>query len=262
MVKKVKAKTGTREWAEHSRNIQLGCENDCRYCYAREMAVRFKRTTAIDWSKPVLMNNTALKETPRKLKGRIMFPTTHDITRNNLSVVCVYLVDWLRKGNEFLIVTKPDLFCIEMLTKVLEPYKDQVTFRFTIGSTDDVTLKFWEPNAPNFESRLNSLVCAYTNGFKTSVACEPYLDATIVSLVERVLPYVTDVVWIGKMNQIKKRVMLDKDNELSEVYMYNVELVQSNHNVKLLYEHFKNNPKVKWKDSIKKVIGLPEEAIG
>jgi hypothetical protein len=41
-----------------------------------------------------------------------------------------------------------------------------------------------------------------------------------------------------------------------------VEKGQSDDMIKSLYEHFKTHPKVKWKDSIKKVVGLPEEPIG
>ena len=31
--------TGTKEWAEYSRNCVIGCSNDCHYCYAKAMAV-------------------------------------------------------------------------------------------------------------------------------------------------------------------------------------------------------------------------------
>ena len=37
--------TGTQEWAASNVNIQDGCEHDCRYCYAKTMAIRFKRAT-------------------------------------------------------------------------------------------------------------------------------------------------------------------------------------------------------------------------
>jgi DNA repair photolyase len=42
--------TGTQEWAASNVNIQDGCEHDCRYCYAKTMAIRFKRATAKSWS--------------------------------------------------------------------------------------------------------------------------------------------------------------------------------------------------------------------
>jgi len=39
--------TGTQEWAASNVNIQDGCEHDCLYCYAKIMAIRYKRATTI-----------------------------------------------------------------------------------------------------------------------------------------------------------------------------------------------------------------------
>ncbi len=47
VIQKTKPPTGTQEWAASNVNIQDGCEHDCRYCYAKTMAIRFKRATAI-----------------------------------------------------------------------------------------------------------------------------------------------------------------------------------------------------------------------
>ena len=43
-----KRKTGTREWAESNYNIGIGCSHDCRYCYARTNAVRYKLVESSD----------------------------------------------------------------------------------------------------------------------------------------------------------------------------------------------------------------------
>ncbi len=40
---------GTKEWAASNVNIQSGCPNDCRYCYAKSMAIRHKRKTRENW---------------------------------------------------------------------------------------------------------------------------------------------------------------------------------------------------------------------
>ena len=75
-----KKKTGTREWAEKNINVITGCEHRCRYCYAAEMAKRYHRIAALDeWGTPQLRPKEVAKKR-RKVKGRIMFPTTHDIT--------------------------------------------------------------------------------------------------------------------------------------------------------------------------------------
>lgn len=42
-------------------------------------------------------------------------------------------------------------------------------------------------------------------------------------------------------------------------FMRKVELVTQDEFIRDLYDEFKDNPKVKWKESIKKVLGLPDE---
>ena len=36
---------GTYEWAVKNFNIVSGCSHNCKYCYSKEMAIRFKRKT-------------------------------------------------------------------------------------------------------------------------------------------------------------------------------------------------------------------------
>lgn len=258
----VSKKTGTKEWSDYSRNIQLGCSHGCKYCYACSMATRFHRVKdAKNWMDPKL-NKNGLKEKPKKLNGRIMFPTTHDITKDNIVDTIEYLKKWLALGNEFLIVSKPNPECVTALVYHLLPWKKQITFRFTIGSIDDRVLRFWEPYAPSFENRMTSLCIAHGAGFKTSVSIEPMLDTTAPLVVMEVLPYVTDSVWLGKMNDIARRVSTEGWTDGDMDYLRVVEDINTDDKIKILYNTFKDNPKVKWKDSIKKVLNLPEEAIG
>jgi len=88
-------------------------------------------------------------------------------------------------------------------------YKENIPFRFPIGSCDTETLKFWEPNAPSFEERFSSLKLAYHKGFNTSVSSKPILDTNIFQLVETLLPFVTDAIWIGKPNQLLARLRMN-----------------------------------------------------
>lgn len=259
---KQKPKSGTREWAQHNKNIDDGCPNDCRYCYARYDAVyRFKRNTAENWKNPVL-NPKKYNECGKKLDGRIMFPTTHDIHKDNVDRCVCYLVRWLVAGNEILIVSKPDPVVIARLCEGLKQWKSQITFRFTIGSIHNDVLKFWDRNAPSFEQRMAALQYAYENGWKTSVSSEPYFDEDIVKLVVAVAPYVTDVVWVGKMNKVKPRVDITGWTEKEMAYLDRMKNAQTNGAVCAIYTALKGNPKVRWKESIKKVIGLPEDEIG
>jgi hypothetical protein len=267
---------GTKEWSTVSENIHKppGCSNACEYCYGRADALRWKRIkNAEEWTKPCIdfekIGHYELHGYPKK-KGTIMFPSLHDIYEENLAACTGYLRMMLKSGNKVLIVSKPRLACIQHLCKELVEFKDQILFRFTIGSSLETTLKFWEPNAPGFEERFSALRYAYEAGFKTSVSAEPFLDASIMELVGIVSPYVSDFVWIGKMNKMKTRVKFrgvsykqaseDKSLWTEDEWLYwnVVKECQTDHNIKLiLYDTFKNHPKVKWKCSIKEVVGLP-----
>lgn len=215
-----------------------------------------------EWEKMEL-NNFKFDEKPKKIKGRIMFPTQHDILPEFIDYTIRYLGKWLKEGNEILITSKPHFECIEKICEELDEYKDQIVFRFTIGSMHDDYLKFWEPNAPGFEERYKCLKHAYANGFQTSVSCEPYFEEDIDQLVTKLLPFITDTIWIGKMNFIQQRVDTSKwTNEEKQKYLGMIKKSQTNDFIWELYHKFKNNQKVKWKESCKKVLGLPEEEIG
>ena len=81
------------------------------------------------------------------------------------------------------------------------------------------------------------------------------LDADhIDELVDGLLPLVTDAIWIGKMNRIRHCVDINDDDVEKEVQR--LEVGQAAENIGEIYARHKDNPKIKWKDSIKKVVGL------
>lgn len=255
MAKKV---FGTQEWAEHTRNIISGCDHDCKYCYSKEMAIRFKRKTPQTWKEEEL-NHKKLNERIKKYDGKIMYPSAHDITPINIETHLKYLSNLLNVGNELLVVTKPHYTCIKKLCETLENYKDQILFRFTVGSPNTKILHFWEPNAPGYAERKKSIQYAYEQGYNTSISVEPMLDKidNIKKLVDDLLPSVSDSIWIGKPNFLKRRVKMN--GELTPEAMKKIGDLDewcSDTNIKSLYKDLKKNKKIKWKESIKKVIGL------
>ena len=139
--KKKKAPHGTEEWATHNVNIQLGCEHDCKYCYAKCMGIRFKRTTPGTWHNPKV-DRQKVERVYRKMDGRIMFPTTHDITPRNLNDCITVLRKLLEVGNKVLIVSKPHIECVKRMCREFQDFKENILFRFTIGSSDDEVLDF------------------------------------------------------------------------------------------------------------------------
>lgn len=246
--------TGIREWAEISFNIQRGCSNGCLYCYAKDKAIRyrtiFKHT---DWASETIMQSAVNRKWFRN-KGVIMFPTAHDITLDNIHICKNALINVLSEDNCVLIVSKPRLECIQLLCKDLEQYKEQILFRFTIGSISEEVCHFWEPGAPSPKERIESLIYAYNNGYNTSVSIEPMLEGRdmAVETFNRVKHYVTDTVWIGKMRKIRLRVDISNKNNLAAVE--NIEALQRDGEVMRLVQELKDEDKVRWKDSIREVI--------
>jgi DNA repair photolyase len=248
--------TGTQEWAASNVNIQDGCEHDCRYCYAKTMAIRFKRATPATWKHPKLRPHDLARGFTRR-SGRIMFPTAHDITEQNIDECVAILTKMLQAGNDVLIVSKPRRSCVDRLCADLQQYRGQIVFRFSIGSTNTRTLAFWEPGAPTFKERLACLRAAFLHDYHTSVSCEPMLDENPDALVEAVRPYVTDSIWIGKINRLRHILPVNCPGDTAAARRGD-KLIQSQSDdaIRALYARYADDPLVKWKDSVKKIVGI------
>jgi DNA repair photolyase len=244
---------GTQEWAEINANIQQGCSNACLYCYANANALRFgKIKLSEEWTQEKI-NWKAVRKPARKRKGVTMFPTAHDITQNNLPSVLEFLDNLLAPGNKVLIVSKPDPVCIADICSSFKKYRDQILFRFTIGTTDIDTSIFWEPGAPLPGDRIEALKHAAFMGYQTSVSMEPMLAGTgmAIDTYRAVEPYVTETVWIGKMNRMRERIEQTPANLMAIGW---IEEYQKDSEILKLVAALKDEPKVRWKDSIKEII--------
>ena len=203
------------------------------------------------------MRTAAIEKGYRKREGKFMFPTTHDITPANLADCLTVLQKILRSGNEVLIVSKPHLPCIQKLCAELRDYKSQILFRITIGSVDNEVLKFWEPNATTFEERLEALQWAHQEGYQTSVSCEPMLDTHIDMVVQAAKPYVTDAIWLGRVNRLRQTIAINcPDDVVTKERAEQLLAEQPDDYLRELYERFKDDPQIKFKDSIKEAVGL------
>lgn len=192
----------------------------------------------------------------KKYDGQVMFPSSHDITPNNINACEIVLDRLLDAGNKVLVVSKPHLTCIESLCALFQWHRENIIFRFSIGACDDRILSYWEPNAPAYDERKQCLKYAYNAGFRTSVSVEPMLDsANIDGLIGDLSPYVTHSIWIGTMNHLGR---LEKGSDM--VLRQAIETIrrgQTDAKIKAIYRRHKDNPMVKWKKEIKKVVGIP-----
>ena len=253
--KKRKSNHGTSEWSVKTINCCTGCSHDCRYCYAKEMAIRLRKLAPSQWPNEQIRSKDVIKQ-HKNYGGQVMFPSSHDITPGNLAACLTVLKKLLEAGNRMLVVSKPHLDCIKRICEEFKDYRDQILFRFSIGACDDSILSYWEPNAPCYDERKQCLIYAYSAGFRTSVSVEPMLDAAnIDALISDLSPFVTDAIWIGTMNHLGR---FGKGSDM--VLRQAIETIrqgQIDANIKAIYRRHKDNPKIRWKKEIKKVVGIP-----
>jgi valyl-tRNA synthetase len=67
-------------------------------------------------------------------------------------------------------------------------------------------------------------------------------------------PFVTDSIWLGKLNRARACVG-DKSPEV-EAAIQRIEVNQTDEKIHAIYQSLKDEPLVRWKESVKKVIGL------
>jgi DNA repair photolyase len=244
--------TGTKEWAKHNVNSIRGCRHNCWYCYAKQMALRFRRIEKPEqWAQ---MEFVGAKNIPSN--STVMYPSTHDIFPEWICEQICDLYVILKRENNLIIVSKPHLQCIWKICDWLDGdgeadtgpmnaippgWKSRVEFRFTIGSKYTPLLQKYEPGAPPFEERLKCVQYALERGFKTSISIEPYLEYP-VHLVENLENFAldghgVDSIWIGAMNH-------GAPPELRELY--------TRENMDLIYSDLCNFKNVRWKDSFRK----------
>lgn len=210
----------------------------------------------------------------------VMFPGTHDFTKDNFDACYNVLKKILAVNNRVLIVSKPRPELITKLCDDLKEYKKNMLFRFTIGCMNNEILSFWEQYAPLYEERKQSLEYAFNAGYRTSVSVEPMLDfEDMEELVNDLSPYVNHAIWIGTMQHFwymdtdesaaKTEAGKLRARQNTEYYgeakaqkireeIEKIKKGQSKENLEKIYGKLKDNPLVKWKWHIKEAVGLPQ----
>lgn len=248
-----KVTSGTKEWADYNINCIKGCANNCKYCYAKMMAKRFGRATEASW-KEMIIRDDILQKKFGKFNGRVMFPSSHDIVDiPEIKDACfLVLKNLLDAGNDVLVTMKPNLCVTKEIVDGFRSLQDQMQFRFTITSNDNEILSFWEPGAPSYEERLESLILAFKEGYKTSVSVEPFLDDDPVPLVKELSQYITESLWIGQMNHMPRKNIHPED-----IPEYNrIRIAKRVDNLRRIHGELVNVPNIRFKDSMRMKLGL------
>jgi len=234
---------------------KTNCPQLCRYCY--NLAWKHRKGTEIpdieDLRAPFVTDAARVRKfltwTKRRAPELRIASSTHDIFPEMLGdFVAVVRHIITVTGGEFLIVTKPRLECVRALCDRLGDLAKSVMFVFTISSDDEKTLGYWEPHAPGFPERLESLKVAFYAGFRTSVSMEPYISDPR-PVVAKVRPYVTHAIWLGEMNYCK--VLKFDPEEYSKI-----EGLYTRAYVRLLVDEYAGDDKVFFKYSVMRKAGL------
>jgi hypothetical protein len=88
------------------------------------------------------------------------------------------------------------------------------------------------------------------------------LDSHIEAVVAEVQQFVSDAIWIGKANQLRARLRINGADDDTMRRGEALSASQNDDTIRDLYIRMKDNPKIKWKESIKQVVGIevPQEA--
>lgn len=250
---------GTREISDVSYNSNIGCSHDCKYCYAAAKSAKNGTRSRDEWKHEKFCLDRIFPNT--RHDGLVMYPTHHDITPRLIAVAMTTVNSLVIAGNEVLVATKPHLSCVQYLCQHLRQVRERIRFMFSITSLDDCLSAFWEPGAPSPYERVSALKYAFANGFRTSVLIEPMLEGVsgTMRLYETVLPYVTEDIWFGLMQSVRDRV--DLQNPANHQAYEVLQSVQTEDNVRFLHQHLDGKDKVRWKESVLRVIRRPEPEI-
>lgn len=241
--------TGTKEWAAKNINLFTGdCPNGCIYCYAKANNHRFNKPSEYR------VKEELLTKTFRKRDYLTMYPSAHDIHMKDIDWHLAFLKNFLKTGSKILIVTKAQFSAINLLCRELIEHKDQIEFRFTIGSSIDKVLEFYEPNAPKYDERYASLIRAFISGYKVSLSIEPMLDTHPDRIIREAMDFINGDIWVGKMNHPKARLVANGHRDKIDRVMELVEWQSKDENILGIVERLSRYPNIKWKDSIQEVI--------
>lgn len=245
--------TGTKEWAEHNVNVCRGCSHNCLYCYAAANAARFGQRKRSDWGREELTKGASIASYAKR-NGVVMFPTAHDITPVTVDAYIRVAKLILVSGNRLLIVTKGNRRCMNEVMRELLPWREQVHVRITIGAINKQLADLWEPGAPEPMERLDAFADAELWEYGRSISIEPMLAGVeeTIKVIRNAIPWGPETIWIGKMNQISRRVIKDRPEVVAAIKV--IQEQQSDAEIMRLVREVGHLPCIRWKDSVKEVM--------
>jgi DNA repair photolyase len=255
---------GTDEWCDETYNTHKNCSRACDYCYSWKGEYRYDTDAKELYGWPMIRKDNWDKSwLDRKSKWVIMYPSKHDINKDNIGD-CFYIMrKMLRAKNVHVLwVTKPDYYVVKEFSKFFSDYKEKIVTRLTMTTNDDEQISKWEGTASKSNERVKSIKLLYKKGFNTSISNEPsllpkmkgkdYINGQI-AFIKSMLPYVRNQFWMGLMNHrsinIHHGLPITKEikEKYDELYSY-----YTKGNITEIVRKLHDNKKIYWKESIKK----------
>ncbi len=197
---------GTSEWSVKTVNCCTGCSHDCRYCYAKRNGHPIQTSHSQASGRLSEYDQRMSIELHKKYDGQVMFPSSHDITPNNLDACLTVMSCWLLatgcwwSAKPALGMHKGDLWDVQ--ARIGE---DEFCCGFTIAPAMTRSCRIGSRMHPMvMKSEKQCLdYASQRHDFRTSVSVEPMLDsANIDILISELSTYVTHSIWIGTMNHL------------------------------------------------------------
>jgi DNA repair photolyase len=255
---------GTAEWSNETYNTHFGCKNGCWNCYAWNGVWRRHQKGNDLYGKEMQLRPEWSKTwRNRPEKYTIMYPSVHDTIFSTIKESFAIMKNMVQAKNIYVLwVTKPQLAVIKAFIEQFREYRERITIRLTITTNNDEQLEFWESNASRYDERLFSLHALFNNGYNTSVSVEGMLipksdDKDLVQaeirFINELLPYIRNTIWIGMMNHLPVHTQRGQPlTELQRKKIAELKVFYSNQNIKQLVQALYKEPKVRWKESVKK----------
>lgn len=236
------------EYSQWACNFFTGCSNDCEYCYCKRgfmshvwsdkptLKKCFKNEVdaLIVFEKELMANIKALKA------SSLFFTFTSDPFLNDPVVSSIHTAAMLlamENGVRVQALTKRAEFAYSTTYQHLfDRHKDMVAFGFTLTGHDEL-----EPHASTNQERIKAMKALHERGFRTFASIEPVVDfESSMKMIQDTIGF-CDLYKVGLMSG--KGMKYDRWECLSFI-----------DHVHTLLWHDRNDGKVYWKESVRKVV--------
>lgn len=215
-----------REYSPLALNYFKGCDHGCIYCYVPTMFKRFN--ASYDHASVISPDDFSnIEKSAKKLQGinkQILLSFTSDPYCNVEFFETAKVLEILnRYGHKVAILTKDPTKALKDI-EVIKSFGERIKIGSTLTLTDPYDHKLWEPDTPNYKSRVDGLAKFTDAGVKTWASFEPVMKPDqSLDLIKMVSDFI-DHVKVGKLNNFRG---YDKNIDWQKFIIDSVNLLRS-----------------------------------